>query len=234
MAKGLPYFKFVPTEWLTGNISYEAFELQGLFINICALYWQRDGVLEISEVEFRYKKKHLIAKLTDRFFIITDGFISIEFLDEQFTERQYVKNINSENGKLGGRPPLKEKKPKKSQEEGEEEVEKNKNKKKKENKNNGDHLFSLSPFFEFEVFEKEFLGTEYEIFDLKIYYEKVKNWSASKGSKRKDWIATARNFMIGDREKGKQILKNGAIQVGKPSKSEALLEQDKNLREKYG
>ncbi len=114
MAKGLPYFKFVSTEWLTGNISLEALEIQGLYINICALYWQRDGRLELSEVEHRYKRKVLIAKLSDRFLKITDGFISIDFLDEQLTERQQLSKTNKMNGQKGGRPSSEEKKPKKS------------------------------------------------------------------------------------------------------------------------
>ena len=50
MAKGLPYFKFTPSEWLTGNICFEPLEVQGLFINICALYWQRDGQLSIEDI----------------------------------------------------------------------------------------------------------------------------------------------------------------------------------------
>jgi hypothetical protein len=37
MAKNFPFFKFVATEWLTGDIVYEEFSTQGLFINICCL-----------------------------------------------------------------------------------------------------------------------------------------------------------------------------------------------------
>jgi len=142
MAKDLPYFKFIATEWLTGSIVYEPYELQGLFINICALYWQREGILSISEIEQRYKKKAQIAKLTDRFISVKDGFISIDFLNEQLIDRQYVSKKNSKNGKLGGRPMLEKNKPKqnptesepkakKSNIEEEEEEEKNKKEKKK-------------------------------------------------------------------------------------------------------
>lgn len=143
MANGLPYFKFISSEWLTGNIVYESLELQGLFINICAVYWKNGGKLSVSEIEQRYKKKALIAKLTDRFFSVTDGFISIEFLDEQLSEREYIAKTNSENGRKGGRPakfenkptanrPISEPKAKKSnieeEEDKEEELEKEKNK----------------------------------------------------------------------------------------------------------
>lgn len=104
MAKELPYFKFHCTEWMTGNIIFEPLEVQGLFINICALYWKRLGVLELSEIEQRYRKKSLIAKLSGRFFSVSGGFIKISFLDDQLTERQGISKTNSGNGKLGGRP----------------------------------------------------------------------------------------------------------------------------------
>ena len=39
--------------------------------------------------------------------------------------------------------------------------------------------------------------------DVVYYYHAVADWSAQKGKKMKDWIATARNFIRGDIEKGK-------------------------------
>lgn len=105
MAKELPYFKFNSTEWMTGEIVYEPLEVQGLFINICALYWKNLGVLEISQIEQRYKKKKIIDKLSGRFFSVSSGFISIAFLDEQLHERDALREKNKINGSLGGRPP---------------------------------------------------------------------------------------------------------------------------------
>jgi uncharacterized protein YdaU (DUF1376 family) len=86
-----------------------------------------------------------------------------------------------------------------------------KEKKRKEEEKNivKQHLFEDSEFFDFEKFQEQFNGTDYEFCDLKIYYEKIKNWSAGAGKKKIDWIATARNFMLGDKEKGKLQLKNG-------------------------
>lgn len=104
MAKNFPYFKFIATEWLTGNIVYESLSAQGLFINICATYWQRNGKLSLEEVNRRYKNPVELSELTDRFFSLTDGFIIIKFLDEQLTEAGHVSKINKENGKKGGRP----------------------------------------------------------------------------------------------------------------------------------
>lgn len=107
MAKELPYFKFHATEWMTGNIVYESLEVQGLFINICALYWKNLGVLSEKEIEVRFKKKSLISSLSDRFYSVSDGFVSISFLDDQLVERQKLSETNSKNGSLGGKPKVK-------------------------------------------------------------------------------------------------------------------------------
>lgn len=104
MAKDLPYFKFITAEWLTGNIVHEPLEVQGLFINICALYWQRNGVLEKDDVVLRFKKKNLIDKLSGRFFLESGRFIKIAFLDEQLSDRQSLSETNKINGQKGGRP----------------------------------------------------------------------------------------------------------------------------------
>jgi hypothetical protein len=101
MAKNFPYFKFIATEWLTGDIVYEDFESQGLFINICALYWQRDGKLSIKDVNRRYKNESIIQSLSGRFFSVNDGLISINFLDEQLEDANHISKVNSENGKKG-------------------------------------------------------------------------------------------------------------------------------------
>lgn len=106
MAKGFPYFKFVVTEWMTGDIVYEDFNVQGLFINICALYWQRDGKLSIEDINKRYKNPPELEALIGSFFSVTDGFISIKFLNEQFEDVAHISKVNSENGQKGGRPKI--------------------------------------------------------------------------------------------------------------------------------
>lgn len=82
-----------------------------------------------------------------------------------------------------------------------------------------DHLFSESEFYDFEKFESQFENTDYRHCDLRIYFEKAKNWSASKGAKRIDWIATVRNFMISDKEEGKLALRNGTKQTSQKEQS---------------
>lgn len=106
MAKNFPYFKFLPSEWLTGNIAFESLEVQGLFINICALYWQRDGDLNVSELIRRYKKENLIEALIEGNYLVKneENDISIAFLDEQLIAANHISKRNAENGKKGGRP----------------------------------------------------------------------------------------------------------------------------------
>lgn len=99
MAKNFPYFKFVATEWLTGDIVFEDYELQGLFINICALYWHRDGKITIDETIKRFKNNRIEA-LKDNFFNVDEnGFISISFLDEQLIDANHISKMNSDKGK---------------------------------------------------------------------------------------------------------------------------------------
>lgn len=111
MAKNFPYFKFVVTEWMTGDIVFESLSVQGLFINICALYWQRDGELTIEDINRRYKNPPELSDLINRFLIVVDGDLSIKFLDEQLIEANHISKKNSENGSKGGRPKKSEKNP---------------------------------------------------------------------------------------------------------------------------
>lgn len=111
MAKNFPYFKFVVTEWMTGDIVFESLSVQGLFINICALYWQRDGVLNISDINKRFKNPEELNDLINVFFQVKDELISIKFLDEQLIEANHISKKNSENGSKGGRPRKSEKNP---------------------------------------------------------------------------------------------------------------------------
>ncbi len=64
-------------------------------------------------------------------------------------------------------------------------------------------LFDDSKFADFDLFAAQFTGPEFENVDIAYYFHAVGDWSAQKGKKMKDWIATARNFIRGDIEKGK-------------------------------
>ena len=64
-------------------------------------------------------------------------------------------------------------------------------------------LFENSRFAEYNAFAAEFTAPEFADVDIVYYYHAVADWSAQKGKKMKDWIATARNGSRGDMEKGK-------------------------------
>lgn len=64
-------------------------------------------------------------------------------------------------------------------------------------------LFRNSRYSAFEEFAKYFDKPEFEGVDIAYYYEAVKDWSDAGGKKKRDWIATARNFIRGDFDKGK-------------------------------
>ena len=64
-------------------------------------------------------------------------------------------------------------------------------------------LFENSRYASFDAFAAEFKTPEFANVDIVYYFHAVADWSAQKGKKMKDWIATARNFIRGDMEKGK-------------------------------
>ena len=64
-------------------------------------------------------------------------------------------------------------------------------------------LFENSRFADYNAFAAEFTAPEFKNVDIEYYFHAVKDWSAQKGKKMKDWIATARNFMRRDMENKK-------------------------------
>ena len=64
-------------------------------------------------------------------------------------------------------------------------------------------LFADSKFYDVDVFAAQFSRTEFSAVDIHYYHGVVADWSASKGARKRDWIATARNIMRGDADKGR-------------------------------
>ena len=61
--------------------------------------------------------------------------------------------------------------------------------------------FSQSPIATLEAFAQAFQGTDYELADLSYYHQRVATWRDKKTGlppTRKDWVATATNFMLND------------------------------------
>lgn len=105
MAKELPYFKFEPNQWENGNIQLCSFEAQGVFINLCAVYWQRLGDLKHRFALMKVCKgdDRLLKELIEAEVIKQLGEdLTINFLDKQLEEFQIISNKRSEAGKKGG------------------------------------------------------------------------------------------------------------------------------------
>lgn len=64
-------------------------------------------------------------------------------------------------------------------------------------------VFANSRYYDLEAFKECFTGEEFKDIDIAYYYECIKDWSAAGSKKKHDWIATARNWMRSDKEKGK-------------------------------
>ncbi len=101
--KELPYFKFYPSQWITGNISFLTFEEQGAFMKACCFYWAQECKLKTQQVK-RIIPEDLYNSLLDNGLIKSDGeYIIISWLDEQLEERQKRHKANVKNGRKGGR-----------------------------------------------------------------------------------------------------------------------------------
>lgn len=64
-------------------------------------------------------------------------------------------------------------------------------------------LFANSKFAKFEDFAAQFPAPEYQGIDMYYYWQVIMDWSNAGGNKKRDWIATARNWIRSDVEKGK-------------------------------
>lgn len=105
MAKELPYFQFEPAEYLTKDISFCSLSAQGLFINICAYYWQRNCELTKEQVLRRLNYDTEFEELvTEGIIDVNEGIINIKFLDTQRDMAIERSKIAVINGSKGGRP----------------------------------------------------------------------------------------------------------------------------------
>lgn len=84
--------------------------------------------------------------------------------------------------------------------------------------------FEKSNAYTWAVFEKELLQAEQMGVDIKHYYDSVKNWSLKNTRKKRTargWIATAIDFMRGDKQRKKLVMIDN-IPAGQES-SEAMV-----------
>ena len=116
MAKELPYFQFEPAEYLTKDVSFCSLAAQGLFINLCAYYWQRECSLTKDQILRRLNyPKELNELITEGVIDLEGENIIIKFLDVQYDNATTKSRINSENGAKGGRPKKPKRNPKETE-----------------------------------------------------------------------------------------------------------------------
>jgi len=100
MAKDLPYFKFNVSEWNDGDVTLCSLEAQGLFINLCSLYWSQEGQLSYTKAKRRYYQCNTTVwdeLINDGIIKVSGDAIIITFLDEQFAEREKLSAQNKKN-----------------------------------------------------------------------------------------------------------------------------------------
>lgn len=111
MAKELPFFKFTANEWLTGDIYFEDFDIQGLFSSVCATYWSKDCNITLTKLKQRLSnaKANQWQRLVDGGYIkVDDDNVSISFLDEQIQELSAQRMKKVEAGRKGGKASVKQ------------------------------------------------------------------------------------------------------------------------------
>lgn len=79
----LQWFKFSYADWRMGKIQKCDEITQARFINLCCLYWSKDGLLTFEDAEIEIETEHLEALIKRKIIKVKDEFIKIEFLDEQ-------------------------------------------------------------------------------------------------------------------------------------------------------
>ena len=102
MAKELPYFKFEPNQWENGNIQICSRENKGLFIDLCSMYWSRLGDLPVKLAIQKLcagNTNALNSLFEENIIAQKEGYICIDFLNEQLSEFKNTSSQNSKNAK---------------------------------------------------------------------------------------------------------------------------------------
>lgn len=216
MAKELPYFQFEPAEYLTKDVSFCSLQAQGLFINICSYYWQRNCDITKEQVLKRLNYPTELEELFNEGIIdIENNKIVIKFLDNQMVNATKTSVKNSKNGSLGGRP----KKPNESQTEPklnpnesqtkgirEDKIIKEEIIKKNIEDRKADFKKSFTPFL--LKFDRTDLNdffkywTEHGLNDKKMRFEKEKSFGIER--RLETWIKNKEKFAVNDKKEKKQ------------------------------
>jgi hypothetical protein len=216
MAKD-PAFLFYSNDFLSGTFTMSD-EQVGKYIRLLCLQHQK---YELSEKDMLNICKSYDEDIYCKFLVNNGKYFNERLRNE--AERRKAYSLSRKANRENSKNDLKIKKVQKNGKsvslsydkhmETETETETvNRTKDIKSSKKNFLCLFANSEFYDFPQFKVAFLANEkYAGYDVNYYYEAVKNWSAGKGAMKKDWIATAHNFALGD--KNPRFSKNGNVET---------------------
>lgn len=97
----LQWFKFSYADWRMGKIQRCSEVTQARFINLCCLYWSKNGILSFEDAEIEIDEDHLNTLIRKKVISNTNDFINISFLDEQLNEVEDKTKDKSKSGKIG-------------------------------------------------------------------------------------------------------------------------------------
>ena len=95
------WFKFYPSEWLTGTINFVSKPAQADFIFLKCHYFTRGCKMTLEQMKKLIPESY--QELLDENIVKLNGSnVEIKYLDEAYKERKKRSNINSRNGRKGG------------------------------------------------------------------------------------------------------------------------------------
>jgi len=97
----LQWFKFSYADWRMGKIQRCTEVTQARFLNLCCLYWSKESNLSYEDAEIEIDKEHLDILISKKIVEVTDGGITIKFLDEQLLGISETSEEKKQSGKLG-------------------------------------------------------------------------------------------------------------------------------------
>lgn len=82
----LQWFKFNPSDWVMGKIQRCPEITQARYIRLICLFWNKEGHLPYEDAEIEVDKEHLDILVSKKIIKIEDGFVIIDFMNEQLFE----------------------------------------------------------------------------------------------------------------------------------------------------
>ena len=89
-------------KWISGDISVEQFDVQGIFFSICCVYYKKDCLCKIVDIEKRFpNNKKELDYLYQKYIQKEGEDIKIEWVNTIFKRKQSTSSINKKNGQKG-------------------------------------------------------------------------------------------------------------------------------------